>query len=84
MVGFVNLMAIFCAKSRSFGCGSCLIMFLLYTTICVAARSDKEIRERFYGTLVNASGTDAGDGSIANMFDRVLEKEFSDTDQSSG
>lgn len=52
--------------------------------MCVSARSDKEIRQRFYGNLVNTSGTDSGEGSIAKMFDRVLEKEFADNEQSSG
>ncbi|KAK3148505.1 hypothetical protein QOZ80_3BG0295870 [Eleusine coracana subsp. coracana] len=46
-----------------------------------AARPDKEMREKFYGTLVtNGTQNSTGDGSIAEMFDRVLEKEFSDSD----
>nr|POE69644.1 k(+) efflux antiporter 5 [Quercus suber] len=46
-----------------------------------AARSKKEIRERFYGSLLNLSALDSSDGSIAKMFDRVLKKEFSENDQ---
>ncbi|OIT35766.1 PREDICTED: K(+) efflux antiporter 5 isoform X2 [Nicotiana attenuata] len=49
-----------------------------------AARSEKEIRERFYGNLVNSSAPDSNDGTIAKMFDRVLEKEFSENDQPEG
>uniref|UniRef100_A0A0E0K884 Cation/H+ exchanger transmembrane domain-containing protein n=1 Tax=Oryza punctata TaxID=4537 RepID=A0A0E0K884_ORYPU len=46
-----------------------------------AARPDKEMREKFYGKLVtNGSGNASGDGSIAEMFGRVLDKEFSDSD----
>ena len=48
----------------------------------MSARSDKETRERFYGSLVNSSAPDSGDASIAKMFDRVLEKEFSDNESS--
>ncbi|CAD6209356.1 unnamed protein product [Miscanthus lutarioriparius] len=45
------------------------------------ARPDKEMRERFYGTLVtNGTHNASGDGSIAEMFGRVLDKEFSDSD----
>lgn len=54
------------------------------TGICVAARSDKETRQRFYGNLLNSSAPDNGEGSIAKMFDRVLEKEFSENDQPEG
>ncbi|XP_016442289.1 K(+) efflux antiporter 5 isoform X2 [Nicotiana tabacum] len=50
----------------------------------LAARSEKEIRERFYGNLVNSSAPDTNDGTIAKMFDRVLEKEFSENDQPEG
>uniref|UniRef100_A0A8R7QKC3 Cation/H+ exchanger transmembrane domain-containing protein n=1 Tax=Triticum urartu TaxID=4572 RepID=A0A8R7QKC3_TRIUA len=49
-----------------------------------AGRPDKETREKFYGSLV-ANGTHnatAGDNSIADMFGRVLDKEFSDSDAS--
>jgi len=57
---------------------------LLLILICVNGRSDKEVRERFYGNLVNSSAPDNGEGSIAKMFDRVLEKEFSENDQPEG
>lgn len=67
-----------------FGCVYCLVLILLYSRICVGTRSDKETRERFYGNLVNSSSTGTEDGSIAKMFDRVLEKEFSENDQPEG
>ncbi|KAL5553872.1 hypothetical protein UlMin_041273 [Ulmus minor] len=41
-------------------------------------------RERFYGNLYNSSAPESNDGSIAKMFDRVLEKEFSENDQPEG
>jgi len=47
-----------------------------------AGRPDKETREKFYGSLV-ANGTHnatGADNSIADMFGRVLDKEFSDSD----
>nr|GLL49125.1 K(+) efflux antiporter 5 [Ipomoea trifida] len=50
----------------------------------LAARSEQEIRERFYGNLVNTTAPENGEGSIAKMFDRVLEKEFSENDQPEG
>ncbi|OAY30453.1 hypothetical protein MANES_14G032300v8 [Manihot esculenta] len=77
-------MAIFGAKRAVFGFWCCLLLLLVYTRICVSARSDKEIRERFYGNLLNSSAPDNGEGSIAQMFDRVLEKEFSENDQPEG
>lgn len=50
-----------------------------------AARPDKEMREKFYGTLVtNGTQNVTGDGSIAEMFGRVLDKEFSDSDTPDG
>lgn len=65
-----------------------LLLFVVIITICVrisnSARSEQEIRERFYGNLVNTTKPDTGEGSIAKMFDRVLEKEFSDNDQPQG
>lgn len=69
-----------------FGIRYCLVLVLVlvYSRICMSARSDKEIRQRFYGNLVNTTGEDSGDSTIAKMFDRVLEKEFPDTEQSSG
>ncbi|CAK9135192.1 unnamed protein product [Ilex paraguariensis] len=67
-------------------CG--LLIAIVLMTFCarttVSARSEKEIRERFYGNLLNSSAPDNGDGSIAQMFDRVLEKEFSENDQPEG
>ncbi|KAM3248061.1 K(+) efflux antiporter 5 [Capsicum annuum] len=50
----------------------------------LAVRSEKEMRARFYGNLVNSSAPDTNDGTIAKMFDRVLEKEFSENDQPEG
>ncbi|XP_015581866.1 K(+) efflux antiporter 5 isoform X2 [Ricinus communis] len=61
-----------------------LLVLLISTAISVSARSDKEMRERFYGNLLNSSAPDNGDGSIAQMFDRVLQKEFSENDQPEG
>lgn len=72
------------AKRRVPRCAYCLVLILFYTRICASIRSDQEIRERFYGNLVNSSGTDAGDGSIAKIIDRVLEKEFPENEQSAG
>ncbi|CAN4080796.1 unnamed protein product [Withania somnifera] len=54
------------------------------STISLAVRSEKEIRARFYGNLVNSSAPNTNDGTIAKMFDRVLEKEFSENDQPEG
>ncbi|XP_062216925.1 K(+) efflux antiporter 5-like isoform X1 [Phragmites australis] len=46
-----------------------------------AARPDKEMREKFYGNLVTSGARNAsGEGSIADMFGRVLDKEFADSD----
>lgn len=50
----------------------------------MSARSDQETRERFYGTLVNSSAPESGEASIAKIFDRVLEKEFSDNESTDG
>lgn len=65
-----------------------LVLILVIVVFCssfgVSATSEKEIRERFYGDLVNSTAADNGDGSIAKMFDRVLEKEFSENDQPDG
>lgn len=50
-----------------------------------AARSEKEIRQRFYGDLpVDPGPSDSDEGSIAKIFNRVLEKEFSEADQPEG
>ncbi|XP_020406331.1 K(+) efflux antiporter 5 isoform X2 [Zea mays] len=61
------------------------VLALALALACVlaqaAARPDKETREKFYGTLVaNGTHNASGDGSIAEMFGRVLDKEFSDSD----
>ncbi|XP_072962712.1 K(+) efflux antiporter 5 [Typha angustifolia] len=51
----------------------------------VVARPDKETREKFYGNLMmGPSHNSSGEGSIAEMFDRVLEKEFSEGDSPEG
>lgn len=60
------------------------VAFAYYGRITLAVRSEKEIRARFYGNLVNSSAPDTNDGTIAKMFDRVLEKEFSENDQPEG
>lgn len=78
-------MALACAKqksSRLFICFVLMIFLCAHTSVCI--RSEKEIRERFYGNLVNSSAPQTGDGSLAKMFDRVLEKEFSENDQPEG
>ncbi|XP_031391500.1 K(+) efflux antiporter 5 isoform X2 [Punica granatum] len=62
----------------------CVALVFLLMSGSVWARSEKEIRERFYGNLVNSSAPELGEGSIAQMFDRVLEKEFSENEQPEG
>lgn len=58
---------------------------LIHARVSSAVRSDKEMRERFYGTtMINSSAPVNNDGTIAKMFDRVLEKEFSENDQPEG
>ncbi|KAL3524200.1 hypothetical protein ACH5RR_017034 [Cinchona calisaya] len=63
-------------------------LFFVLISFCaklsVSARSEQEIRQRFYGNLVNSSAPETSDGSIAKMFDRVLEKEFSENDTPEG
>lgn len=74
-----------CAKRESSRLCVCFVLIIVLcaqTSLCI--RSEKEIRERFYGNLVNSSAPDTGDGSLAKMFDRVLEKEFSESDQPEG
>lgn len=61
-----------------------IIIIAFCAKISVSARSDQETRERFYGTLVNSSAPESGDASIAKMFDRVLEKEFSENESTDG
>ncbi|KAF3433095.1 hypothetical protein FNV43_RR24197 [Rhamnella rubrinervis] len=60
-----------------------LFTILIYARVSFSGRSDKETRERFYGTLLNSSTPDTND-TIAKMFDRVLEKEFAENDQPEG
>lgn len=66
-------------------CGVFVFVFVSVIILCAefgrSARSEQEIRERFYGNLINSSAPGNGEGSIAKMFDRVLEKEFSENDQ---
>ncbi|KAE9620993.1 putative cation/H+ exchanger [Lupinus albus] len=60
----------------------CFLLFItIFARVCVPARSDKETRERFYGTMLNSSAPESNDATLAKMFDRVLEKEFSENDQ---
>jgi hypothetical protein len=65
--------------------GRLVAALALALALTAAARPDKETREKFYGALV-ANGTQnaTGDGSIAEMFGRVLDKEFSDSDTPDG
>lgn len=51
---------------------------------CNSARSDQEMRERFYGNNIFNSTPPDGEGTIAKMIDHVLEKEFSENDQPEG
>ncbi|KAL0403085.1 UNVERIFIED_CONTAM: K(+) efflux antiporter 5 [Sesamum radiatum] len=73
--------------ARRKDCGV-LIYICLVISLCLdvthSARSKQDIRERFYGNLINSSAAGDGDGSIAKMFDRVLEKEFSENDSPEG
>ncbi|KAM5557169.1 hypothetical protein ABKV19_024515 [Rosa sericea] len=71
-------------RSIGFGFCYCVAMLLIHARVSSAVRSDKEMRERFYGTMMNSSAPESNDGTIAKMFDRVLEKEFSDNDQPEG
>ncbi|XAR66175.1 hypothetical protein NMG60_11012297 [Bertholletia excelsa] len=78
-------MARVCPERRVFGCRTCLLLVILCTATPSMSRSDQEIRERFYGNLsLNSTPPSAGEGSIAKIFDRVLEKEFSENDQPEG
>ncbi|KAL1531475.1 K(+) efflux antiporter 5 [Salvia divinorum] len=63
-----------------------LIIVPLILVFCAesshSARSKQEIREEFFGDLIhNTTTAEDGEASIAKMFDRVLEKEFSETDR---
>ncbi|XP_058181707.1 K(+) efflux antiporter 5 [Rhododendron vialii] len=69
-------------KPEAFGFRICLLSIMAFGAI---ARSDQDTRQRFYGDLsLNSTAPNSGDGSIAKMFDRVLEKEFSENDQPEG
>ncbi|KAG9445112.1 hypothetical protein H6P81_016452 [Aristolochia fimbriata] len=57
---------------------------LIHSRFSLSVRSDDEIRGRFYGDLLNSTPPDISEGSIAQIFDRVLDKEFSDGDQPDG
>ncbi|GFP98386.1 k(+) efflux antiporter 5 [Phtheirospermum japonicum] len=61
----------------------CMWLIALFSArISNSARSKHEIQEKFYGDLINnTTASEPGEGSIAKMFDRVLEKEFSENDQ---
>ncbi|KAL5081072.1 hypothetical protein RYX36_009493 [Vicia faba] len=58
----------------------CVICIVICARVCSPARSDKETRDRFYGNMLNSSAPESNDGTLAKMFDRVLEKEFSEND----
>ncbi|XP_059629424.1 K(+) efflux antiporter 5 isoform X2 [Cornus florida] len=78
-------MAVISARRENFGFWICLVVLTFCAIASVAARSDKEIRERFYGNLsLNSTTSPSGEGSIAKMFDKVLEHEFSENDQQEG
>ncbi|XP_057951528.1 K(+) efflux antiporter 5 isoform X1 [Malania oleifera] len=77
-------MARFNARLGMYGFWYCLVSIAACSRISASARSDNEIRERFYGTMFNSSAPNTSEGSIAKMFDRVLEKEFSENDQPEG
>ncbi|RZC57665.1 hypothetical protein C5167_004973 [Papaver somniferum] len=58
------------------------VIILITFCIYVNGRTDKETRERFYGNLsMTASPPNSDEGSIAKIFNNVLDKEFSDSDQ---
>ncbi|XP_022968005.1 K(+) efflux antiporter 5 [Cucurbita maxima] len=71
-------------RGGAIGSWLCIVLVLISAQIHVSPRSDKEIRERFYGNLINSTAPISGDGSIAQMFDKVLEKEFPDNDLPEG
>ncbi|GAA0161746.1 hypothetical protein LIER_17990 [Lithospermum erythrorhizon] len=77
----------FCVFLRKRIMGICWISFFFIVFCCttvLCARSEQEMRERFYGNFLNSSAPESGDGTIAKMFDRVLQKEFSENDQPEG
>ncbi|XP_040866565.1 K(+) efflux antiporter 5 isoform X2 [Glycine max] len=67
-------------KRRAFGLWCCVLCLAICARVCGAARSDQETRERFYGNMPNGSSPESNN-TLAKMFDRVLEKEFSENDQ---
>ncbi|KAL1319215.1 hypothetical protein AAHE18_15G262400 [Arachis hypogaea] len=67
-----------------FGLWCCVLLLAICARVCSPVRSDKETRERFYGNMPNSSAPESNDGTIAKMFDRVLEKEFSENEQPEG
>lgn len=62
----------------------CCVIVICCARVCSSGRSDKETRDRFYGNMLNSTAPESNDGSLAKMFDRVLEKEFSENDQPEG
>ncbi|KAH9611706.1 hypothetical protein KSS87_013004 [Heliosperma pusillum] len=70
---------------RFFALFFCILLIISskFDNLGIFARSDQEIRERFYGTIFNSTPPDGGD-TIAKMLDHVLEKEFSENDQPEG
>ncbi|PSS32418.1 K(+) efflux antiporter 5 like [Actinidia chinensis var. chinensis] len=78
-------MARVCPNRDTFRFQICLLSMVFCVVIAASARSDQDIRERFYGNLsLNSSAPNTGEGSIAKIFDKVLEKEFSENDQPEG
>ncbi|KAG1362346.1 putative Growth-regulating factor 10 [Cocos nucifera] len=64
------------------------LIFLVFISSCtrvrVAARLNKETRGKCYEELaMRASHNSTGTGSFADIFDRMLDKEFLDTDEAS-
>ncbi|GAB2265326.1 K(+) efflux antiporter 5 [Dionaea muscipula] len=70
-----------CAGSRI--CTFLAVMAIsLSMDVCGGARPDQDIRERFYGNnLYNTTPSADGDGSIANMIDEALKREFPENEQ---
>ncbi|MED6216369.1 K(+) efflux antiporter 5 [Stylosanthes scabra] len=78
-------MVIFAPKKWGiFGLWCCVLLLAICARVCSPVRSDKETRERFYGNMPNSTAPESNDGTIAKMFDRVLEKEFSENEQPEG
>ncbi|KAL9255165.1 K(+) efflux antiporter 5-like protein [Drosera capensis] len=67
----------------------CVLVVLISILVLIdggfGSRSDKEVRERFYGNnLYNSTPPAEGDGSIANMIGEVLRREFPENEQGEG